>query len=64
MEELLFLNGILLCRLVYILNDGRLSNRTLIIFGLAQVALCLLVRNRTHRNSGCALACDCLDHSG
>lgn len=43
MEELLFLNGLLLSRLVYIFNDGRLSSRALIIFGLLQVALCLLV---------------------
>ncbi|MES9943947.1 MAG: hypothetical protein ABW080_03195 [Candidatus Thiodiazotropha sp.] len=43
MEELLFLNGLLLSRLVYIFNDGRLSSRTLIIFGLVQVVLCLLV---------------------
>ena len=43
MDELLFLNGLLLSRLVYVFNDGRLSSRTLIIFGLIQVALCLLV---------------------
>jgi hypothetical protein len=45
MEELLFLNGLLLSRLIYIFNDGRLSNRTLTIFVLSQVALCLLVFN-------------------
>ncbi|MES9991812.1 MAG: hypothetical protein ABW098_07655 [Candidatus Thiodiazotropha sp.] len=37
MEELLFLNGLLLSRLVYIFSDGHLSKRTLIIIGLAQV---------------------------
>ena len=43
MDVLLFLNGVLLSRLVYILNDAPLSGRTLTIVSLVQVALCLLV---------------------
>jgi hypothetical protein len=43
MDVLLFLNGVLLSRLVYILNDAPLSGRTLVIISLVQVALCLLV---------------------
>ncbi|MGB5475100.1 MAG: hypothetical protein WBQ78_16705 [Gammaproteobacteria bacterium] len=43
MDVLLFLNGVLLSRIVYMFNDERLPLRTLMIVGVFQVMLTLLV---------------------
>lgn len=43
MDELLFLNGLLLSRLVFIFNDGRLSGRAITLLVSVQAALCLLL---------------------
>lgn len=43
MDELLFLNGLLLSRLVFIFNDGRLSGRAITLLASVQAALCLLL---------------------
>jgi hypothetical protein len=43
MEELLFLNGLLLSRLVFIFNDVRLPGKTLTLVLSAQAVLCFLL---------------------
>lgn len=43
MAELLFLNGLLLSRLIYIFNDEHLSRNAQRILGIAQAGLCLLI---------------------
>jgi hypothetical protein len=43
MDVLLFLNGVLLSRLVFIFNDSRLPKRSKITVGIVQIALCFLV---------------------
>lgn len=43
MDELLFLNGLLLSRRVFIFNDGRLSGRAITLLASVQAALCLLL---------------------
>ena len=43
MDELLFLNGLLLSRLVFIFNDGRLSGRAISLLASVQAELCLLL---------------------
>lgn len=43
MEELLFLNGLLFSRLVFIFNDSHLPRRAITLLVSVQVALCLLL---------------------